>query len=193
MFLDPTNQLRWICPNITKIYMNQYYGLAARIVKCGKATGDIYANDVPCDETKIQSLEVRSNAVSSHFDPMLAHAKSGALQLYNTVQEVKFKPSQTSARQVMSASQQVNTFKDDFFFPGEQTEIITTAIDSKDFSGRGKNYYYYASIYLRAAAKQSATTWYRIYFTDFVSNIAALALSAMSACHILLKYQHIFT
>ena len=93
----------------------------------------------------------------------------------------------------MSASQQVNTFKDDFFFPSDQKEVLTTAIDSKDFSGRGKSQFYYASIYLRAAAKQSATTWYRIYFTDFISNLAALALSAMSACHILLKYQHVFT
>ena len=93
----------------------------------------------------------------------------------------------------MSASQQVNTFKDSFFFPSEQKEVMTTAIDSKDFSSRGKSQFYYASVYLRAAAKQSGTTWYRIYFTDYISNLAALALSAMSACHILLKYQHVFT
>lgn len=105
VFIDPSGYMRWICPDIKNIYMNEYWGLGARIVKCGKAEGDIYAKDVTCDDTtKIVQIEVRSNSVSSHFDPKLAHTNSGALQLYNVVQRAIFHPLLESARQVMSAS-----------------------------------------------------------------------------------------
>jgi len=85
-FVDPTDYTRWICPNITNIYMNASRGLQVRLLPCGKAKGDKYAASVQCDESgKIpKSIELESNAVSAHFDPAMAH-KSNTLQLYNTL------------------------------------------------------------------------------------------------------------
>ena len=66
----------WICPNITSDFQiiggSHNQTLLAKVVKCGTAVGDVYANGTECSRIGLKSnLVTTFKLVSTSFDPYL--------------------------------------------------------------------------------------------------------------------------